>query len=87
MLVCDTSTGEVKRFLTGPNMCEITGLSFSPDGTTLFINVQHPGESPSDKGDPKYPNQHSTWPDHIDENRPRSATVAIRKINGGVIGL
>ena len=86
MLVCDPSTGEVKRFLTGPNMCEITGVSFTPDGTTLFINVQHPGETPSDRGDPKYPNQYSSWPDHIDDNRPRSATVAIRKTDGGVIG-
>jgi secreted PhoX family phosphatase len=68
-------------------MCEITGLSFSPDGTTLFINVQHPGESPSDRGDSKNPNQHSSWPDQTEANRPRSATVAIRKVNGGVIGL
>jgi secreted PhoX family phosphatase len=87
MLVCDPETGEVKRFLTGPNMCEITGLSFTPDGTTLFINIQHPGESPTDKGDPKYPNQYSSWPDHVDDNRPRSATVAIRKKDGGIIGL
>ena len=87
LLVCDPSTGEVKRFLTGPNMCEITGLSFTPDGTSLFINIQHPGESPSDIGDPKYPNQFSSWPDHVDENRPRSATVAIRRKDGGVVGL
>ena len=87
MLVCDPETGEVKRFLTGPNMCEITGLSFTPDGTTLFINIQHPGESPTDKGDPKYPNQYSSWPDHVDDNRPRSATVAIRKKDGGIVGL
>jgi len=87
MLVCDPETAEVKRFLTGPNMCEITGLSFTPDGTTLFINIQHPGESPADKGDPKYPNQYSSWPDHVDDNRPRSATVAIRKKDGGIIGL
>ncbi len=86
MLVCDTTTGQVKRFLTGPNMCEITGVSFTPDGTSLFINIQHPGETPTDRGDPKYPNQFSSWPDHIDDNRPRSATVAIRKIDGGVIG-
>jgi secreted PhoX family phosphatase len=87
LLVCDPQTGEVKRFLTGPNMCEITGLSFTPDGTTLFINIQHPGESPSDIGDPKYPNQYSSWPDHVDDNRPRSATVAIRKKDGDVVGL
>ena len=78
--------GEFKRFLTGPNMREITGVLFTPDGTTLFNIVQHPGESPTDRGDPKYPDQYSSWPDHIDDNHPRSATVAIRKINYGVIG-
>ena len=87
MLVCDPETAEVKRFLTGPNMCEITGLSFTPDGTTLFINIQHPGESPSDRGDPKNPGQYSVWPASTPGARPRSATVAIRKKDGGVIGL
>ena len=53
MLVCDPSTGEVKRFLTGPNMCEITGVSFTPDGTTLFINVQHPGRNTKRPGRPE----------------------------------
>lgn len=87
MLVCDPATAEVKRFLTGPNMCEITGLSFTPNGTTLFINIQHPGESPSDRGDPKNPGHYSVWPASTPGARPRSATVAIRKKDGGVIGL
>ena len=86
MLVCDPQTGEVKRFLTGPNMCEITGLSFTPDGTTLFINIQHPGESPSDRGDPAQPTQYSRWPGNDPKVRPRSATLAIRRIDGGVLG-
>ncbi len=47
LLACDRSTGEVRRFLTGPVNCEITGITFAPDGRTLFINVQHPGETPS----------------------------------------
>ena len=49
MLACDPATGETRRFLTGPTNCEITGVTFTPDGTTLFISVQHPGETPSDR--------------------------------------
>lgn len=87
LLACDVSTGEVRRFFTGPTNCEITGLSFTPDGTTMFLNIQHPGESPSDRSDPKETAKYSNWPDYVDETRPRSATVAVRKKNGGVIGL
>ena len=86
MLACDTQTGEVRRFLTGPTNCEITGLTFTPDGRTLFINVQHPGETPTDRSDPKKPSQFSNWPDYQAGGRPRSATVVIRKVDGGVVG-
>jgi hypothetical protein len=87
LLACDVSTGEVRRFFTGPANCEVTGLSFTPDGTTMFLSIQHPGESPSDRSDPKEPSKYSSWPDYVDETRPRSAAVAVRKKNGGVIGL
>ncbi|MEF7614258.1 PhoX family phosphatase [Aquincola sp. MAHUQ-54] len=85
MLACDLSTGEVRRFLTGPVHCEITGAAMTPDQTTLFINVQHPGEPPSDVSRPDAPQQYSRWPDPAG-GRPRSATVAIRRQDGGVIG-
>ncbi len=87
MLACDLASGEVRRFFTGPANCEVTGVSFTPDGTTMFISIQHPGESPSDRSDPKEPAKYSNWPDYVDETRPRSGAVAIRKKNGGVIGL
>jgi secreted PhoX family phosphatase len=35
----------VRRFLVGPKDCEITGIAVTPDGKTLFFNVQHPGEN------------------------------------------
>jgi secreted PhoX family phosphatase len=35
----------VRRFLVGPKECEITGIAVTPDGKTLFFNVQHPGET------------------------------------------
>jgi secreted PhoX family phosphatase len=83
MLACDRSSGEIRRFLTGPVNCEITGATQTPDGRTMFINIQHPGETPSDRSDPSDPGKYSTWPDG---GRPRSATVVIRRKDGGLIG-
>ena len=86
MLACDTRSGEVRRFLTGPTNCEITGVTWTPDGTTMFLNIQHPGETPSERSDPAEPAKFSNWPDYKPGGRPRSATVVIRKRDGGVIG-
>jgi secreted PhoX family phosphatase len=86
MLACDPATGQTRRFLTGPTNCEVTGVTFTPDGTTMFINIQHPGETPSDRSDPADPGKFSKWPDYRPGGRPRSATVAIRRADGGVIG-
>ena len=86
MLACDTATGETRRFLTGPTNCEVTGVAFPPDSTTMFVSIQHPGETPSDRSDPANPTQYSNWPDYAPNGRPRSALVAIRKVDGGIIG-
>jgi secreted PhoX family phosphatase len=86
MLAADPRSGEIRRFLTGPVGCEITGATATPDGRTMFINVQHPGESPSERSDPANPRRFSNWPDQNPAGRPRSATVVIRKNDGGVIG-
>jgi len=86
MLACDVGTGEMRRFLAGPVGCEITGAAWTPDGRTMFVNVQHPGESPGERSDPAAPQRYSSWPDHAAQGRPRSATVVIRKDDGGLIG-
>ena len=86
MLAADPRTGEIRRFLVGPAGCEITGATGTPDGRTMFINIQHPGESPSERSDPKQPRGLSNWPDFNPQGRPRSATVVIRKNDGGLIG-
>nr|WP_279343635.1 PhoX family phosphatase [Variovorax terrae] len=85
MLCADPLTGETKRFLTGPSGCEITGIAFTPDRRTVFINIQHPGETASERSDPAKPAAVSTWPDG-QGSRPRSATVAIRRKDGGLVG-
>jgi secreted PhoX family phosphatase len=86
MLALDPVTGEMRRFLTGPVNCEITGAAWTPDARTMFINVQHPGESPGSRSDPDQPDRHSSWPEGRPGARPRSATMVVRRRDGGVIG-
>jgi secreted PhoX family phosphatase len=86
MLAADPATREVRRFLTGPNGCEITGVITTPDGRSMFVNVQHPGEPASERNNPEAPKAVSSWPDGPAGGRPRSATIVIRKTGGGVIG-
>lgn len=86
MLACNPATGEFRRFLTAPTNCEVTGLTWSSDGRTMFLNVQHPGETPSDRSDPAEPRKFSNWPDRQPRGRPRSATVVVRRKDGGLIG-
>ena len=82
----------VRRFLVGPFDCEITGVVVTPDGKTLFFNVQHPGE---DKGDFATNTFTSHWPGnqpgiishHQGHKRPRSATVVVTRKDGGPIAL
>ncbi|EFL89189.1 PhoX family phosphatase [Ahrensia sp. R2A130] len=74
MLVGDPASGEIRRFLVGPNEAEVTGMSFSADRKTLFVGIQHPGE----KGN-------SNWPEGGDAV-PRSSVVAIQREDGAAIG-
>lgn len=86
LLAADPASGEVRRFLVGPVNCEITGLTQTPDGKTFFLNVQHPGEVPDARSDPRQPDAYSRWPDGGVGARPRSATIVIEREGGGVIG-
>jgi hypothetical protein len=86
MLAADPRSGEVRRFLVGPSGCEVTGCTMSPDLRTLFVSIQHPGETPSERTDPDKPRAVSNWPDFRPDGRPRSATLAITREDGGVIG-
>ena len=89
MLAADPRTGEVRRFLTGPVGCEVTAVQFTPDMRTMFINIQHPGEAPlahPGRNNPNNPKGISSWPEGDKGGRPRSATIAIRRKDGGIVG-
>ncbi len=86
MLCADVTTGQIKRFLTAPRGAEVTGITMTPDMRTLFVNIQHPGESNTMRNDPANPKAVSSWPDGAAGQRPRSATVVIQKEDGNVIG-
>jgi hypothetical protein len=74
----------LSRFLVGPRDCEITGITESPDGRVIFVNIQHPGENSASATDPAEFTSH--WPDGGNA-RPRSATVVITRNNGGKIAV
>jgi uncharacterized protein len=76
------SSSTLKRFLVGPVDSEITGITETPDGSTIFVNIQHPGEAitVANIGNPATYISH--WPGNAGYGaggvnaRPRSATVA-----------
>ena len=85
----NVSENSLKRFLVGPNECEITGIAMTPDCKAIFINVQHPGEeSQPDYNNPASFGSH--WPAtqtnaNNTTSRPRSATVVVTRKDGGVL--
>ena len=60
---------DVFQFASAPTEAELTGPFFTPDGGTLFLAIQHPGEETENVDEPS-----SRWPDG---DIPRPAVVAI----------
>ena len=93
MVCADPNTGETRRFMTSPNRCEVTGVTMTPNGRTMFVGIQHPGEDSTAAN----PTQFSNWPQGqfaveadgvtaMPPGRPRSSVVVITKDDGGIIG-
>ena len=78
-----------KLFFRSPNGAETCGPCFTPDGETLFLAVQHPGEADDD--DPNaapatYETPSTRWPDFRPDMPPRPSVVVVTKRGGGKIG-
>ncbi|MGY8904914.1 MAG: PhoX family protein [Burkholderiales bacterium] len=95
------TTATLRRFLVGPRDAEITGVTDTPDGRTMFVNIQHPGEDTANAnlvppaGSTGAGNFNSYWPTaerapgstaNVNGARPRSGTVVITRNNGGQVG-
>lgn len=64
--------GKVLQIASAPVDAELTGPFFSPDGKTLFLSVQHPGEKSKSLDELT-----SNWPNGGTE-KPRPSVVAIQ---------
>lgn len=64
--------GEAYQFASAPMEAELTGPWFTPDESTLFLSVQHPGEETEDLSQPT-----SMWPHRPGDSIPRPGVVAI----------
>jgi secreted PhoX family phosphatase len=70
MLAGDPTTGQIERFLTGPNGSEVTGLTWSADKRTMFVGIQHPS---------------APFPDG-NGMLPRSSIIAVKRSDGAMVG-
>ncbi|CAK9891004.1 MULTISPECIES: PhoX family protein [Pseudomonas] len=71
---------DLRRFFVGPNGCEVTGIAFTPDNKSIFVNIQHPDNWPStDVATAVTPAGTKV--------RPRASTVVIQRADGGEIGV
>ena len=96
MACADPGTKEIRRFLTAPPRSEVTGVVNTPDGKTMFVGIQHPGEDSLAAN----PAALSNWPQsQFTSNsagealpntpglsRPRSSVLVITREDGGIIG-
>ena len=78
--VSGPARGATRAFFNGPNGSEICGPCFTPDGRTLFLAIQHPGDGST------FDKPSTRWPDFQDGMPPRSAVLAITRNDGGEIG-
>ena len=72
--------GQMFQVASAPTDAEFTGPSFSPDGKTLFLCVQHPGDL-----SPSIETFTSTWPEGIVNGKPQMPKSAVMAIQGPLL--
>jgi secreted PhoX family phosphatase len=77
--------GMSRLFFRCPTGAELCGPCFTPDLETVFVAVQHPGESEDSKTPATAEAPTTRWPDFKDGMPPRPSIVAITRRGGGKI--
>ena len=76
-----------KLFYLPPVGSEVCSPAFTPDGRTMFLSIQHPGELRLDGEDAtSMADAGTNWPDFIDGQPPRPSLVVLTRQDGGEIG-
>ena len=79
--VAGPNRGRPRHFLRTPRGAELCGPSFTPDFTSFFCAVQHPGDDGGSFDEPS-----TRWPDFHAGMPPRPAVLAIRHRDGRPVG-
>lgn len=77
-----------RLFYIPPVGSECCSPAFTPDGTSLFLSIQHPGALRLDENEDatSVANAGTNWPDFIDGMPARPSLVVITRHGNGVIG-
>ncbi|MGE0595912.1 MAG: PhoX family phosphatase [Hyphomonadaceae bacterium] len=74
--------GTGRAFVRAPIGAEMCGPRFTPDGRTLFLAIQHPGDGEG----ANFENPTTRWPDFREGMPPRPSVIALYRRDGGQIG-
>jgi secreted PhoX family phosphatase len=83
--------GTGRMFLRAPVGAEVCGPRFTPDETTLFVSIQHPGTDGTEHyagfgRRSSFDDPATRWPDFETHIPPRPSVLAITKRDKGRIG-
>ncbi|MBI1384532.1 MAG: DUF839 domain-containing protein [Rhizobiales bacterium] len=83
--------GRSRLFFRAPVGAEVCGPCFTPDGTSLFLAVQHPGvdgtkDFPGFGRNATFDDPVTRWPDFDPSLPPRPSVVVVTREDGGPVG-